>query len=265
MKITKELVTPKKAAEYLRHNTKNRPLRITYAQRLAEAITQGQWRINGETIKFNGDGTMVDGQHRCKAVEISGRPIETYVVRGLDHDAFDTIDQGTRRNIGDVFARHGEKNYKHLATAVRYMRDLSHYYDGDTPTLDIKSGIRPDEALVVLEMHPNLRESVQFVAAAGVRDLMSVGIAAALHYRCRQKSKANADHFWTCIGSGENLAKDTAEYTLRRLLIKHKGREQQLGRRDLIVVCCKGWNMFRSNTPCKAIACGDGEQPPVLK
>jgi hypothetical protein len=69
-----ETITPKQAQVILAHNDRNRSLASSRVTVYSGAMLAGEWRMNGETIKFNGDGTLLDGQHRLAAVVRSGQP-----------------------------------------------------------------------------------------------------------------------------------------------------------------------------------------------
>ena len=87
----------------------NRPLRTSCIERYADIIKRGQWELNGETIKFDTSGTLLDGQHRLSAVILAGMPIKSYVIRDLPRKVFDTLDTGKGRTGADVLSLRGEK------------------------------------------------------------------------------------------------------------------------------------------------------------
>ena len=110
MESVVEKITPDVATKYLEANVHNRPVHQRHVEFLAEEIKQGRWKMNGSSIVFNGDGTLIDGQHRLWAVITSGLPIKILVVRGADEGSFATIDTGLARTAGDVLGITGEKN-----------------------------------------------------------------------------------------------------------------------------------------------------------
>src|SRR4051812_39659069 len=92
------LIAPKLASEWLRTMVANRPLSQIKAVEYGLAMERGDWVLNGETIKFNDKGNLIDGQHRLQACVLAGKPFQTYVVRGIADDrAFATIDTGKLR------------------------------------------------------------------------------------------------------------------------------------------------------------------------
>lgn len=95
-------ITPEQATELLALNHKNRTIRKTYVKGLAETLKHGQFTFNGATIVISDNGHLLDGQHRLKAIETSGVPAWTLLVRGVPAEAMPTIDQGTPRTAADI-------------------------------------------------------------------------------------------------------------------------------------------------------------------
>ena len=60
-----ETITPAKAQKWLDKRADNRPMSEAYAKTLASAMTADEWEVNGETLKFNTNDDLIDGQHRC--------------------------------------------------------------------------------------------------------------------------------------------------------------------------------------------------------
>jgi len=85
------------------------------------AMIEGEWLYNGEAIKFDRDGRLVDGQHRLEAVVKANKPIAFLVIRGLDPEVFKTIDTGKKRSAGDVLAIKGVKNPNAVGAAMRLL------------------------------------------------------------------------------------------------------------------------------------------------
>lgn len=116
-------MTPEKATELLEHNTLNRPLNDQHVQRLSRQITSGKWKFNGDTIKVSDDGAVLDGQHRLWAIVESKRAVETIIVRGIERDAFATIDTLRKPRSGaDVLALNGATRYRNItASALQWL------------------------------------------------------------------------------------------------------------------------------------------------
>lgn len=113
-----ETITPVLAEEYLKHNTNNRQLRKNIVSYYAKQMRDGQWMLNGESIVFNEQGTLVDGQHRLAAVIESGTSVDMLVVRNADRDSFATIDSGITRKVQDTFYVKGIPNPTQVASII---------------------------------------------------------------------------------------------------------------------------------------------------
>ena len=125
MRSTTVKVTPTMAAEWLaRCNTKNRRVNKIHVQKLANEMKSGRWTVNGETIAFDEDMVLIDGQHRLNAIVQSGVTIETIVVYGIeDPRAFTTT--GTlmlKRDASQIANMMGlTKNVNTVVAATRIM------------------------------------------------------------------------------------------------------------------------------------------------
>jgi len=96
-------VTPAMAAEWLKLNSLNRPIRRQTVSKYASVMRSGQWVRSPEAIGFDVNGRLIDGQHRLTAVVESGVTVEFLVVRNLPVGVFDVIGQGPRRSSADGY------------------------------------------------------------------------------------------------------------------------------------------------------------------
>lgn len=243
--MKKELITPKKAMLWLQRNVANRPLSQSRVSNYAKAITDGKWKVNGDCIRFNGNGDLIDGQHRLAAIVKSETPIESYVLRGLDHDAFDTIDQGKARSISDVLARSGHKHYTTLGSSLRWLWS----YENGFP--DKSVAFRPDMANDMLQKNPGIHEAVEAACSLRIgRQLIPGGVLGFLIYECGKKNKQSSVEFWQQAVGGEELKKGSAGFMLHQRLMKNA--TSSIGRLRLMVLVAlsiKAWNAHRTGKP----------------
>ena len=97
-----ETITPEIAKTMLGENVNNRRISRDNVNLFAREIRNGEWRFNGEAIKFGKDGRLLDGQHRLLAVIAADKPLTTLVIRGLEDETQQTMDSGKTRTLGDV-------------------------------------------------------------------------------------------------------------------------------------------------------------------
>jgi hypothetical protein len=259
MQVSKETITPKKAMEWLKRNVHNRPLSTKTVTYYAKTMLAGEWKLNGDCVRFNGNGDLIDGQHRLNACVQAAVPFESYVIRGLDHAAFDTIDQGRKRKVCDIFARQGHKHYSTLAAATRC---LWRYQKG----WDIREAMPPHEANAVLEANSGLHEAVSTAREHSKIGLMSPGLLSFLIYATGQKDAAKSQEFWKNVMAGENLPKSSPAYVLRERLISNLKSVASLHDDVICALSIKGWNSFKEGKPCKQLKWDRGrEEFPVIQ
>jgi len=244
MKSVPEKVTPKKAQEWLKRNECNRPLKPRAIDRYTQAMLRGAWQLNGENIKFNCNGRLIDGQNRLNAIIKSGCTIETYVVRGLPDCAFDTIDQGVTRSLADVLHRNGEKNCAVLASAIRWLvilRDREKYKVLSMPI---------DESMDELVKNPELRESVAKFVSKAARTIIPGGVGAACRYLCIRPQIKNgnaqgmvkAEMFFERLITGEGLSRYQPVFHLREAMIRNFKETAKLPHDVIAAMTVKAWN-----------------------
>lgn len=124
MKTSIETITPQLAKDILANNRSNRSVNSTIVAHYADAISRGQWELNGESIKIAHDGRLLDGQHRLMAVIKSGIPIQTLVIRGLSPEVFDTLDQGRARTGGDLLSSMGVSHANSVSSIILMHKSL---------------------------------------------------------------------------------------------------------------------------------------------
>lgn len=258
MRTTVELVTPKKAEEYLRHNTFNRPLKRARVERYTKDMLMGRWAENGETIKFNGDGTLLDGQHRLYGILNSGKSQKIVVVRGLPQSVFANIDTGHKRTLPDVLAIAGYKFAHVLAGAARLaysFEDIKKY----------KESLSNQTLLDYVRNNPGLVDSVKFVSgkSSGKR-LIGDMYLAACHYKFSEKSKPMADEFVLSIIKGVVTSESKVIATLRNKLMKYKFNKIMVPPLLKLILLVKTWNYFRMGDTPRALTANENSKMPKI-
>lgn len=82
-------------------------------------MKRGEWKLNGQSIDFDWDGNLLNGQHRLEACKQAKVPFTTVVVYGLDPSVYTTYDNGRARTAGQLIGMQGVPNYNIVACAVR--------------------------------------------------------------------------------------------------------------------------------------------------
>lgn len=104
-------VTPELAEKFLIQNTRNRKLRSAHLKAIVRELKEGKWQFNGDALRFDSKGTLVDGQHRLHAILLSGVTAKTLVMFGLAPEVYEDIDKirSARKTTDYVDAQLKEK------------------------------------------------------------------------------------------------------------------------------------------------------------
>jgi hypothetical protein len=195
-------ITPDVARSMLAKNRKNRNLTKRNVGLLRDAITTGEWYMNGEAIIFSSIGTLLNGQHRLHAIVLSGVGVDVLVVCGVDPESFKTLDSGRARRAGEVLAMDGEKNASQVAAAVQAL--FAFVDAGGKFGAGSCGGGRKATASAchrILERNEGVRESVREMKRNA---MYSSQHASALHYLFSLVSKEVASDFADVLASGHS-------------------------------------------------------------
>src|SRR5438874_4817529 len=267
MRSRVQTITPKKALEYLEHNTANRPLSGRTVRDFAQAMRRGEWRVTHQGIAFDTTGALVDGQHRLAAIVEADLPVDVTVFSEVPEGAFDVLDTGKRRNAADVLAIEGEKSAVMLAAMVRTVWLYEHRPDLNWSGGD--AGVSNHQIVATLEAHPKLRDFIgvgeQIAAATG----MIKSPAGAASYLVTKDGRRDMSPWFDAIIEGTGLTKGDPRLLFRRVMFAHTRKQagQVMRRRETrehVTVYLKAFNAWATDTPLTQLKYAPREAvPPV--
>lgn len=238
---TIETIDPKKAAEYLALNTKNRALVGRHLQSLTRDMKNGRWISNGDPIRFNSD-KLIDGQHRLQAIIDSGVTLEFVVIRQLPEKAFETIDIGRKRSMPDLLSIEGKGHPQILSSAIAYVARYMIYGN-----IRSHERITHAERFEVLATNPQVERLAEIYAARGYPLKTAPSVLAAVHYLCWLKNRKQADDYMNAVVMGENLVEGDPAFAVRRWIIRaHTAAPSPRTAEYTALVLIRGWNAFRA-------------------
>ena len=211
------------ALKYLDKNTMNRYLNQKTIDRYAEQMRKGEWKVNGESIKFAEDGTLLDGQHRLHAVVKANVKVTMPIFEGVTKDAIKTMDTGKTRTLADHLQIHGFKpvnkvDLKTIAAAIRILYDFeSKCYR------QRKIKITPTDAIAFLQSNETLFDSASFISEFRKQINIPPSILVSLHYLYSKKDEEAADYFFLSLSTGANLGEKSPILALRNKLMYMDG------------------------------------------
>ena len=240
-------ITPDVARALLVQNTKNRTLRRTRIELYSRDMYR--WALNGETITFEPDGTIVDGQHRLEACVASDRPFETYIIGDISGLTRSTVGSGLTRTYGDVLGFEQEPDGRTLASVLSLCWKIE--YNG---TLNTGAGYpypTHTDLSEYLERNPNIRASLSVATRASKDPGCPKSVAGGLHYLMACHSPLQADLFWEQVIEGLDLHPGDPAHLLRRAILGQANRTRRADTIDVTVWAIKAWNAYREGRTIK--------------
>lgn len=247
--ITKEI-----ALDILQRNSHNRPLSKAHLSHLCSQLKNGEWKLNGDAIRYN-DDMLIDGQHRLTAIVTTGIPMQTLVIEGLDSGVFDTIDTGKNRSNKDTLALLGEKDALHLSSALL----LVHSYNNGFVRKHVSNiGIQ-----TLLKDNIEIKESMYY--GHKCKHILPRSVGTGLHYLFKKKHGFKADAFFDQLSSGVGLVNRSPILTLRDkiLRIKHESN-MKIDQKTIAWYTVKAINLFVSNKLASKIIIVGDEFPKII-
>lgn len=118
VKVGWETITPEQAQLLLdNYNKMNRRVRLSRVDRYATDMVDHAFDThNGDSLKFDSDGFITDGQHRLLAQVQANVTLEYLVIRGTDPQSRTTIDAGAPRTFADDLTMTGKANASVLSS-----------------------------------------------------------------------------------------------------------------------------------------------------
>ena len=247
VKTTIATITPEQAAKMLEKNAQNRTLKPKRVASIVRDLNAGRWQFNGDCIRFDPEGWLIDGQHRLWACVNSGVSIRTIVVRGLSNSVRRTIDSGAKRTIGDRFQMDGVPNYNAVGAAINILFQIANR--------DNRGVMTPTEADDVLKIHPGIVGSVTHCSR--VFPLINPRLGA-LHYIGRYIGHAPlADDFIDVWRTGIPSYKGDAAHVAREKILRMRGTVNVIATAVMSRMVLQSFNLFLAQKSVKSIRIPD--------
>jgi hypothetical protein len=243
-------VDAKMAAEWLAKNlaaandgeSRNRKLRVNVEDKYYSEMMRGRWNeLNGETIKFDSAGNLIDGQHRLGAQIRTGKTMWWFVAYNCRSDAFKTIDNGSNRKPPDMLSIHGEENCNTLAAALTL---VAKYKDGTMAKG--KYAVSNQDVFDMMNAESAIVESVdKAIQNRGPKGFLANSIVAFVHYMGSMNgNRAKADAFVEALCQQTRTENDQPIAALRKKLVANLVASKKASRVAVTAWCVKAWNAF---------------------
>ena len=225
MQLQFQTITPAIAAELLaNHNPSNRRLDTRHSAFLAQEMARGTFRPdNGDSIRIDVDGDILDGQHRLAAIVKTGKSVDMLVARNVDRETFATIDTGKRRTVHDIvhidLARGGINTPKGLTSAARLLYQYeSRFESGLSGSGSRVDAIPVDAVREACKRHGFVEQVERSAKIAHKMVVVKIAPVAVALVVCEIDNKDASDVFFHRLQTLEGLSTGSPEYSVDRAL-----------------------------------------------
>lgn len=259
--VSTEVVTPEMARQWLdpEINKTNRRLKPVIVRKYITDMSDAHWIFNGDSIKFDTSGKLLDGQHRLHAVIAMGRPVEFLIVRNLHPDAYLTIDIGARRTVGDMMQRIGSKQSTAAGAAAKVL-----YWFETGQTLDFNATYSAAQLIATYKAHPELEAFVAHYVNSPIRRKLLAGSAwPVVAYIASRRYPVEWDAFQQAVAEGNDLSKGDPRHTLREWLLNRASYKRTARNDERFNIFAKAWNAHISGRRLLVLVHRANENPVV--
>lgn len=256
-------ITPQKAEEMLATMGPNRSLKQARVSALVADMIDDRWQDNGETIKLAKNGKLIDGQHRLEAIIRSGKALPMLVAHNVPSVAMVTIDTGAIRSFGDHLQIVGTSR----TTSGALSGALSFLWTHEKGGV-LRSTVKPTHQQLheTLELHPDIRDSVEWVCAKRWRHVgLQPRLGVFLHYVFSRRDPDLADLFFDALHSGENIKATDPVYRLRERMIRDAMSTSTPWVGTTYALIVKAWNFTRRKLSPKVLKWMSNEEFPEIE
>lgn len=258
--FTVEVVTPEIAIKYLNTSIGNRNIKKDTITALVNALTKGTFEVNGETIVFDQNGSLMDGHHRMEAIVRANVPAICLVIRGINRNTWTTMDSGTARSLGDVFKFEGIANYNSVSTIVAGTFAMIKNKVGIN-TLGAgnklnREGLSRKDALGLYYKYADIWQDATKLGInvrnklPGLFTIKEVGIISAYLIICLHHSQEKVSEFWNLVINGDGIYA-----SLRNLFLKDmqetRFKKMSAQSRQSCIACA--WNRYLIDKRAKRV------------
>jgi len=260
-------LTPEFAGKLLKHNNRNRPIRQSRIAKLSTAMRLGKWKYNGDAVRIDKNGNLLDFQHRLLAILKSDTPIIADIVTGLDIDVFETIDIPQVRTGGDVFSMYNIKNANTVAAGVKLVLNIEDGNIGlrasyDNQAMSDFAKKRGPNEMRKLEKYAALGQKYRKYLGSNVSPGHYCGLLYIMAKDDEEKPLAFFDELCNMLEKGHT--KNTPVRTLWEKLYWNPSAAKSIPREKRIVFIIKAYLAWLENKPLKVLRWSESEGIPKI-
>lgn len=252
--------TPEMARYWMTLNTSNRRLNTLSVNRLASDILEDRWRQNGESIKFDRENRLIDGQHRLAAIIKANRTVRLLVVRNLDPLSQHTVDVGVSRTAGQIAGMLGVGNPNDVTSLAHALMRYDHARDAIWSASN--SPTKPQIVEYVLANQSDLEHAILLASQArrAIR-MRSVPYGLLAFHALRQHTKDVWTQWHERIIDGVGLGQTDPRLILRNQVMRRESKHGAWSQQEMTGWVIKAWNAWYTGREIKLLRFTRDELP----
>ena len=265
MKTEVRKINKTTAEKMLKKNYSNRKLTMSNVLFLSKQMKEGKWLFDGQPIRFDEFGRLLDGQHRLNAVIHSDTAQEFLIVSGISSDSFKVMDTGKNRSGGDALSIMGISYANYISATARLVikhEKGSHHKSGAGSKIsntDIVNWYNDNKGIEEIA-----RRSHDLNKAFS--KILSMSYIMYLIYVFSEKNVIEAEMFIDELCYGTNIDRKSPSNVLRRVLISDKMSKSSISANNKNAIIFKAWNAFRMKKKISILRYNkETEKFPILK
>lgn len=251
-----EVVTPALAETWLATMGRNRHLSTTRVEAYTKFMKDGLWIYDGDPIRFNQDGELVDGQHRLWALVEANYTTQFLVVRGVSREAFATMNTGKTRSFSDIMS----VEYPEIPSIVRTGTVVQVIYRWSIgrrgSTLSSSGANQAIPNAVLLAFFEANKDTIVRVVREGGRVIghvhgMTITTAAIGLWAFEKIDSEDATDFFDKLMTGRGLESGSPILAYRNWIARNMQGASTNARVPLdmgVALLIKAWNAYRDGT-----------------
>jgi hypothetical protein len=266
--------SPEEAKELLKtKNIGNRPVNTARVEGYARDMKSGNWLLSGETIIFDENGNIMNGQHRLLACIEAKTPFKSYVVRGVPRAHFSVLDTGFTRpfsqvlEIGHYITADQLQSHAASADIAAVTRMLERYERFGRNAAYLRTGTptRSEQLAVYNANKLAIEESI--LQGQRSKKLMPVATGAFLFFVFVRQDADKALQFWQdlTVGMEASLAEDNPAYVLRKKLLDNAASRAKINQSDKIAYAFMAWNAYKANRGIRQLSRRNDQPYPSIE
>lgn len=261
-KVRIQTITPDKATRWLQGDGRNRKLDVRRVRFYAEEMKGGRWVLNNDAITFNGDGSLLNGQHRLSACVLADTAFQAVVLDGAPTESFSKMDTGKKRNAGTILYLAEIPDSSKVAPIIRAILGLE-LIEGQSKPKSLTRAFHVDDILNFARKHSDaLSEAVHAVRPSAIA--RPKGVWGALYFLICLRGGEAGKAWMHQVLTGENTEPGMPAHAVRERAIRQSADRivDNIVTADFVI---HGWHAFLQGRKLAKSSAGSGDTFPEIQ